>query len=81
MAASPILMLTCKGGLSTTTAKPKPPAPSMLTKHKPRAPEAGLWPAREQLPDQMCRRSRGVELSWGTYRPRLTEEVSRASHW
>jgi hypothetical protein len=49
MSASPILMLTCKDGLSTTTAKPKPPAPSMLTKHK--APEAGLWPAREQLPD------------------------------
>jgi hypothetical protein len=49
MSASPILMLTCKDGLSTTTAKPKPPAPSMLTKHK--APEAGRWPAREQLPD------------------------------
>ncbi len=51
MSASPILMLTCKDGLSTTTATPKPPAPSLLTKHRPRAPEAGLWPAREQLPD------------------------------
>jgi hypothetical protein len=54
VSASPILMLTCKDGLSTTTATPKPPAPSLLTKHKPRAPEAGLGPAREQLPDVLA---------------------------
>lgn len=33
------------------SASPKPPAPSVLTKHRPRAPEAGLWPAAEQSPD------------------------------
>jgi hypothetical protein len=30
-----------------TSASPKRPAPTMLTKLRPRTPEAGLWPAAE----------------------------------